>query len=130
GAYAKAEPLYERALAIREKALGQEHPDVAASLNNLAWLYHTKGDYVKAEPLYERALAIREKALGQEHPKVAQSLTNLAGLSLAQSNISRALRMMGQSTAIEDRNATVLLGPWSDEQKRAYMATLRETTDK
>ena len=30
GAYAKAEPLYQRALAIREKALGPEHPDTAA----------------------------------------------------------------------------------------------------
>jgi len=37
--YAKAEPLYNRALAIREKALGPEHPDVATSLNNLAMLY-------------------------------------------------------------------------------------------
>ena len=34
GNYAEAEPLYQRALAIREKALGPEHPDTAASLNN------------------------------------------------------------------------------------------------
>ena len=39
GDYAKAEPLYRRALAIREKALGPEHPDTATSLNNLAGLY-------------------------------------------------------------------------------------------
>ena len=39
GQYAKAEPLYQRSLAIREKALGPEHPDVATSLNNLAGLY-------------------------------------------------------------------------------------------
>jgi len=36
--YAKAEPLLERALAIREKAFGPEHPDTAMSLNNLACL--------------------------------------------------------------------------------------------
>ena len=29
----------KRALAIREKALGPDHPDVATSLNNLAVLY-------------------------------------------------------------------------------------------
>ncbi len=45
--------------------LGQEHPDTATSLNNLAELYKAMGDYAKAEPLYRRALAIREKALGQ-----------------------------------------------------------------
>jgi hypothetical protein len=31
-------PLSERALAIREKALGPEHPDTATSLNNLGLL--------------------------------------------------------------------------------------------
>ncbi len=36
GRYADAEPLYERSLAILEKALGPEHPEVATSLNNLA----------------------------------------------------------------------------------------------
>ena len=37
--YIKAEPLYLRALAIREKVLGKEHPDVANRLNSLALLY-------------------------------------------------------------------------------------------
>ena len=46
------------ALAIYEKALGREHPNVAASLNNLAALYDTQGKYAEAEPLYQRALAI------------------------------------------------------------------------
>ena len=36
GGYTRA--LYERALKIREKALGPDHPDVATSLNNLALL--------------------------------------------------------------------------------------------
>ena len=35
GKYAAAEPLYNRSLAIREKVLGPQHPDVATSLNNL-----------------------------------------------------------------------------------------------
>jgi Tetratricopeptide repeat len=37
GRYQEAIPLAQRALAIREKALGLEHPDTAVSLNNL-WL--------------------------------------------------------------------------------------------
>ena len=41
GRYADAEPLYKRSLAIREKALGPDHPDVATSLNNLAELYRS-----------------------------------------------------------------------------------------
>jgi Tfp pilus assembly protein PilF len=44
GAYAKAEPLCQRALAIREKALGgPEHPEVAQSLENYALLLRNTG---------------------------------------------------------------------------------------
>ena len=78
GYYQEAEPLLQRALDIREKALGPEHPDVADSLNNLAVLYHDQGKYGEAEPLYQRALAIDEKALRPRAPDVAISLNNLA----------------------------------------------------
>ena len=64
GRYTDAEPLYKRSLAIWEKALGPEHPDVALGLNNLAALYRNQGRYTDAEPLLKRSLAIREKALG------------------------------------------------------------------
>jgi hypothetical protein len=43
-AFSKAKLLpYSGRLAIREKALGLEHDDVAQSLNNLATLYHNQG---------------------------------------------------------------------------------------
>ena len=86
GRYEEAIPLAERALAIREKVLGLEHPDVAQSLGNLAEIYRAKGDYRRAERLHQRALAINEKALGAEHPSVAISLNNLALVYDAQSD--------------------------------------------
>jgi tetratricopeptide (TPR) repeat protein len=52
GKYAQAEPLYKRALAIREQQLGEMHPSTATSLNNLALLYTEQGKYAEAEPLY------------------------------------------------------------------------------
>ena len=64
GRYAEAEPLFRRSLAIREKALGPEHPHVAASLHNLAGLYRIQGKYSEAEPLLQRAPTIKERALG------------------------------------------------------------------
>ncbi len=41
--YAEAEPLYQRALAIRDKALGPDHPHVAQSLENYAALLRKTG---------------------------------------------------------------------------------------
>ena len=64
GRYAEAEPLYKRALAISEKALGPDHPNVAMNLNSLALLFDAQARRTEAEPLYKRALAIYEKALG------------------------------------------------------------------
>ncbi|MCH6578498.1 MAG: CHAT domain-containing protein, partial [Proteobacteria bacterium] len=58
GKYAEAEPLHKRALAIREKALGPEHPDVATSLNNLAELYKAQDKYAEALVHIRRASAI------------------------------------------------------------------------
>ncbi len=52
--------------------LGEEHPDTALSLNNLAMLYQDQGKYEQAEPLLQQALAMRQRVLGEEHP---QSLT-------------------------------------------------------
>ena len=43
GQYAEAEPLYKQAMEIRRTALGERHPDYAASLNNLAMLYRRDG---------------------------------------------------------------------------------------
>lgn len=90
GRYQQAIALAQRAPAIREKALGSEHPDIASSLNNLAVLYRATGAYAKAEPLYQRALAIRQKALGPEHPSTAVSLNNLAVLYRATGTYAKA----------------------------------------
>jgi tetratricopeptide (TPR) repeat protein len=39
GRYPDAEPLYKQSLAILEKLLGKDHPNIATSLSNLAELY-------------------------------------------------------------------------------------------
>jgi hypothetical protein len=58
---AEAEPLYRRSLAIRERALGPDHPDVAHTLWCMATLYRMTGRDKEAEELEKRAAAIRAK---------------------------------------------------------------------
>ena len=105
GKYTEAEPLYKRALAIREKALGAENPGVAQSLNNLAVLYDAQGKYAEAEPLYKRSLAIREEALGPAHPDVATSLENYAALLRKTERTTEATKMEARAQAIRARHA-------------------------
>ena len=69
GQYAQAEPLYERALAIAEKALGPEHPNVATSLENYAALLHKFNRDAEADKMEARAQAIRAKHAKENPPK-------------------------------------------------------------
>jgi len=98
--YGAARPLYERALAIREAALGPTHPTTAASLHNLARLLADQGDTAAARPLYERALAICEAALGPTHPHTAASLNNLANLLADQGDTAVARPLYERALAI------------------------------
>ena len=84
GKYKDAEPLCKRALEIREKVLGSDHPDVAKQLNNLALLCQNQGKYEEVERYYQRALEIYESKLGQDDPNVAKTKNNLASAYLKQ----------------------------------------------
>nr|WP_269452639.1 tetratricopeptide repeat protein [Phormidesmis priestleyi] len=90
GFYAEAEPWYRNCLAVVRSLLGESHPGVVSSLNNLAGLYHVQGRYEEAEPLYLQALQLQRSLLGESHPDVATSLNNLAELYRAQGRYEEA----------------------------------------
>ncbi|EPX61893.1 hypothetical protein D187_010512 [Cystobacter fuscus DSM 2262] len=77
GRYEEARQKHERALALRQKALGPEHPLVAASYNNLGIVLTELGQLEEARDSYDRALQLRRKTQGKDHPLVAQSYNNL-----------------------------------------------------
>jgi non-specific serine/threonine protein kinase/serine/threonine-protein kinase len=80
GLYGRATPMLENALAIRRRVLGNEHVEVAGSLDHLGSLDFLNGDWVTAERLMRQGLAMRRKLLGSEHLEVAQSLSGLGWL--------------------------------------------------
>jgi tetratricopeptide (TPR) repeat protein len=110
-AYAQARSFCQRALRIREKVLGPEHPDTARSLDTLGYACIERGDLAGAQSLHERALRIREKVLGPEHPDTARSLDTLGyafiergDLVGAQSLYERALRIREKVLGPESRD--------------------------
>jgi tetratricopeptide (TPR) repeat protein/transcriptional regulator with XRE-family HTH domain len=102
--YSEAEPLYQRALRIRERHLGPEHLDLADPLNGLAELYRQQGKYEQAEPLFLRALSIREQHLGTEHPDTARNLNNLAILYWQQSKYEQAEPLFQRALSIYEQH--------------------------
>ena len=128
GDYAKAEPLFQRALKIREKALGPDHPDTALALNNLALLYYSMGDYAKAEPLYQRALKIDEKALGPDHPDTARALNNLALLKIDLGEAKDAILLATRAREAEEKYLSNILSFTSEQQRLAFQKTTNPYT--
>ena len=73
GRFAEAEPLHKRSLAIREKQLGRDHPDVAQSLNNLAALFAALGRWDEAAESIDRAHRVVRRHIGRVLPALAEA---------------------------------------------------------
>ena len=86
GCFVDADPLYRKALEIRERVLGKEHPDTASSYNNVAYNLNAQGRFEEAEVLYRKALDIFERMRGREHPDTISCQENL--VSCREKNIS------------------------------------------
>jgi CHAT domain-containing protein/tetratricopeptide (TPR) repeat protein len=125
----RAEPLFQRAIAIYEKTLGTDHPSLAGVFNNLANLYKARGDYERAGSLYRRALIIREKSLGADHFDVANSLVNLSALDEAKGQIKQAVELKARAEEVRERNISLILSTGSERQKLAYLAMFSDQTN-
>ena len=57
---------------LREKSLGDKHPETAKALNNLAICLHCKRKYVQAGMYLNRSIAAAVEKLGADHPTTMQ----------------------------------------------------------
>jgi len=103
GDYAKALEWYGKALAIKEKVLGNEHPSTATTYNNIAFVCSCQGDYEKALEWYGKALMIFEKVLGNEHPDTATTYNNIALVYQDQGDYANALEWLEKDLAINEK---------------------------
>jgi tetratricopeptide (TPR) repeat protein len=103
GLYTLAEPWRQKCLSTTKDRLGDNHPHVATSLDNLAGLYYYQGRYDQAEPLYLQALELRKRLLRDNHPHVAFSLNNLALLYESQGRYDQAEPLYLQALELDKR---------------------------
>lgn len=74
--------LYQQMIPLAKQALGEDHPNYAAQLNNFAELYMGQEDYTRAEPLFKTAIDICRSKLGAKHPNHIYCVNALAHLYL------------------------------------------------
>ncbi len=97
-----ASSLLREALAIRRKLLGNEHMEVASSLDNL--VEHGQLTEGESEECYREALAIRRKLLGKNHPDTVRSMENLARMLRLQNKWSEAESLYREILAMRRKN--------------------------
>jgi len=102
GQFGQARPLLERALRIRQRELGADHPQTAASLNSLGLVLGMEGELTAARTYLERALEIRER-LATDDLAIAESLNNLASLFREQGDAAGALPLYERALAVRER---------------------------
>lgn len=75
---AGAESLFRRALQVKEKILGAEHPDTALTAYNLGVLLQKTNRDEEAREQFARALRVFQARLGAEHPKTVAARQRIA----------------------------------------------------
>ncbi len=81
---------------------GDDHPQVATALDDLASMQQKQGDYASATANYEKVLHIRETTQGPGHPRVAEALGHLGRVALDQGQHERARGLFERALGLCD----------------------------
>ena len=63
---------------MQRALFGEQHPDIATSLNNIGSWYGRQGDMKAALEYTQRSLTMKQDFLGAQHPSTLQNAANVA----------------------------------------------------
>jgi serine/threonine-protein kinase len=96
----RALPLFQRALALRQRQMGADNPTTAAVLLDVGAAQRELGQLDEAVAAAERVLAIGQRAYGSRHSLPAYALGELAMATGARGEVARACELYRRSIAI------------------------------
>jgi serine/threonine protein kinase/tetratricopeptide (TPR) repeat protein len=86
GLYAASKPLFEQALALRRRVLGEEHRDTLRAISNVGSVLSRQGLLNEALVYYEEALQKCRRVLGADDP---QTLTAISDVGVVVNDLGR-----------------------------------------
>jgi tetratricopeptide (TPR) repeat protein len=103
----ESEALYQRAIPMFKRQMGDRHPYVADALANLGSIEQRRGRYQEAERYFREALELNKAWFGEESTVTAKSLTQVAAAQTLLGRHAEATQLLSRALAIQ----TGLLGP-------------------
>lgn len=100
GEYDRARPVLEEALAIRRRLNGDNHPDVATTLEALGHVAFGQANYAEAVRLRREVLTLRRQLLGDSNSKTTTALLELTTAMHAQGDFKGAQPLMDEWVSI------------------------------
>ena len=119
GLYAEADTQLSRALALRLRLHGPDHPDVAEVQEGLGRLYIDRGEYDRADSILTLALATDRRHLDPRHTRTSTVLNDLDQVSYDTGDYTAAAEHWKQAYAID-----VATKPEHDTDRLIGMANL------
>jgi serine/threonine-protein kinase len=103
GRYDDAQPLLQRALALRQRLPSEAAGGLAASYRNLAVLYSERGELAPAESLFRASLYTYRSMSAPDSAGIATVLNDLADLLQYKGDLGAAAAMQRDAIAIRTR---------------------------
>jgi eukaryotic-like serine/threonine-protein kinase len=107
GLYPEARKQLERALELRRKVLGAEHPQTLITARRLGYVAEDQGKYPESEAILSKTVEVQRRVLGPEHPDTLDTINTLGNLYKDQGKYAQAEALHSQVLEIRRRT----LGP-------------------
>ena len=102
GVYDRAQPLLERAMALRSAGQGRNSTAVADAMAELARLWQEKGRPEEAERLHRDVLAIRRSGRRPDYAEVGKTLRDLASVLASRGKHDEAEKLQREALALHE----------------------------
>ncbi|CAF1411450.1 unnamed protein product [Adineta steineri] len=104
GKYEEALTFYEKSLAIYQKTLSPNDPQLAVSYNNIGNVHQIMRNYPKALSSHDKALEIRQQSLPPNHPHLAICYNNIGNVHNYMGNYPKALSYYEKTLEIDQQS--------------------------
>jgi len=103
--YESVKFFFEKAIALKEKLYGKDHPQTAITYTQRANFYYLNGNYDKALKDYEYVKEIQIKNEGENHPYTISAFSNLATTYKAKGMYQKANELFQQVLSYLENHA-------------------------